>query len=419
MAGTTAPLAHQDEKTLRSRILALLGEAEAIVDGAESDGRDLNEDERKTIEDIFLRAGGLEKAIQDRRIKSAGGAHVRDSAFSTSMTDLAALFSGSTNGPQTKATRGATWGKAVVAACSDGPRFKGITPAGSVLVSVPAPEPVAMGRPVASLRSLIPSEGTEGTYAFLRQTVRTNNAAPVPHGQRKPTSVYEFERVQRNVSTIAHLSEPIARQDLADAVLLQEFIGVEMLHGTEVALDDQVLNGDGTGVNLLGLANTPGVLTVPAPTVGGGWFLLSNIRKGITRLDSQGLAATGIVVNPVDYEAIETADTEDGGYILASAGAGQAVPVDRAARRIWGVPVVTSVSCPLGVAWLADFAGSTKLWSREETRIDWSEHMYRPDHFGPGDGASLFEVNEVVFRAEGRWGFGVTRPSGVVRVALA
>jgi HK97 family phage major capsid protein len=229
--------------------------------------------------------------------------------------------------------------------------------------------------------------------------------------------VYQFDRVQDHARVIAHLSEPIPRQDLSDAPLLQSFIQSEMFFGLEQALEAQILNGDGVGENLTGLAHTAGIQTVPLVGSGNDYDLIVTLRRAITRLDANGLEGTGWVLNPSDYEAIELLATTDGALVLQ--GAGQTVPIDRAARRLWGLPVVCSVSCPVGVAWLADWTGSTKLYVREDARLDWSENTFDPNALGAGVGASDFARNMIRFRAEGRFGFAVTRPSGVVRVALA
>ncbi|MEV6913321.1 phage major capsid protein, partial [Amycolatopsis sp. NPDC051071] len=104
------------------------------------------------------------------------------------------------------------------------------------------------------------------------------------------------------------------------------------------------------------------------------------------------------------------------GYLLTQAG--QAVPVDRAARRLWSVPVVLSTSVTAGTGWLADFAGSTVLKAREDVTITWSENTYEKDLFGAGEDGNLFEANMIRFRCEGRFGFAVTRPAGVVKLDL-
>lgn len=81
--------------------------------------------------------------------------------------------------------------------------------------------------------------------------------------------------------------------------------------------------------------------------------------------------------------------------------------------------MVLCTSATPGIGWLADFAGSTTLKVREEAAVDWSENTYDPNALGDGDGASDFERNMIRFRCEGRFGFAVTRPAGVVKVSLA
>lgn len=127
------------------------------------------------------------------------------------------------------------WGDAMVKANSPGGcGFKELLPSGSVAVAVPAPPVVELGRPVRSVLSLIPRERTTGgVYAYLRQTGRTNAAAPVAAGAVKPTSVYGLERVQDEVATIAHVSEQIPTRYLSDATVLREFMETEMRLGLE------------------------------------------------------------------------------------------------------------------------------------------------------------------------------------------
>ena len=47
------------------------------------------------------------------------------------------------------------------------------------------------------------------------------------------------------------------------------------------------------------------------------------------------------------------------------------------------------------------------------------ENVYDPNALGENEGASDFERNLVRFRGEGRWGFAVKRPRGVVKITLA
>jgi HK97 family phage major capsid protein len=398
----------------RAGVLQKADEAKAIIRVAEAQKRDLTPDEAAQIDSLTLQAEGFKARMQDAQ------SHAKDrnddetkAAFRKQMEE----FGGSPNGSaQRGKARRDTWGKSVVEACG-GVRFKALTPSGAVLVAVPQPDPVAMGRPVARLRSLIHTEPTDGVFAFMRQTVRQSNAAPVAPGAVKPTSVYTFERIQDRARVIAHLSEPIARQDLSDAPLLQEFISAEMAFGLEMELEDQVLNGTGIGENLTGLANTAGVQTVARIDALTDMGLIKTLRRAITMLESIGLEGTGFVMSPADWELVETSAAETSGDLLLT-NAGAAVPIDRAARRLFGIPVVPTPSCPPGTAYLADFTGSTTLYIREEAVLSWSEHLWLPDGGGVGIGASLFSTNQVVFRSEMRAGFGVDRPTGVVKISL-
>jgi hypothetical protein len=73
--------------------------------------------------------------------------------------------------------------------------------------------------------------------------------------------------------------------------------------------------------------------------------------------------------------------------------------------------IVTTVLAS-GFAYLFD-PGSVQLWERDAVRVDWSEAPV-----GSVAGEAGFSSNELTFRAEGRWGFGVTRPAGCVKIDI-
>jgi HK97 family phage major capsid protein len=422
------PLHREAEKAeLLAKMKRHLADARAIERRATDAGRNPTDAEIQELNrhiadwdalqvrfDSLVSEKQYDDALQERQAVSAKGF----GAPPGTITEVTGLFdgSGTYGGPQSKATRGGQWGAAVVRESSDlVGRFKTLVPAGSVLVDVPAAEPVAMGRAVNSLRSVIPAERSSGVYAFLRQTLRDHNAAVVPAGELKPTSIYEFERVQRSVVTVAHLSTALNRADVSDAPLLTTFLDQEMRHGLETALEAEIISGDGTGEHFLGLANTPGVQTV-ASLGATPLHVITGLRRGLTRLETYGLTGTAYVMSPSDWEYVEMSPTDDGALLLQ--GANQNVPIDSATRRLFGVPVVTTIACPVGTAYVADFTGSTKLWVREEANLTWSESTWDPTAAG-GDGASDFQTNRLRFRVEGRFGFAVTRPTGIVEIALA
>lgn len=399
------------KESTRAAIMSELKAAGAIADTAQKAGRDFTEAERKKAQAHL----DMAKTLKERAAAAAdfGGQLQEISDVCGLGDDSSSGYGNSYTPPGSKSNAGAAkaWGAAVVAANSDSHRYKGITAAGSVVVGVPAPSVVEMGRPVPTMRSLIPSEQTAGRFSYHRQTVRTNLAAPVAAGDRKPTSIFNTQLVEDRVRVIAHLSEPQSRMDFADAPALQSFVADEMFYGLERALENQLINGNGVGENLTGLAFTSGIQSQPFVS-----NLVTTTRKAVTALETLGFSGSGFVMSPQDWEALELSATSTGSLLVTEAG--QRAPIEISARRLWGRPVVASPACPIGTAYYADFS-STKLYVREEARLDWSEHVYRPDQFGEGIGGSLFEANELLFRAEGRWGFAVMRPAAAVQIDMA
>ena len=233
------------------------------------------------------------------------------------------------------------------------------------------------------------------TYRYLRQTVRTNNAAPVAAGAEKPVSPMSLVEVDGRLRVIAHLSEPIGVYTLQDVATLNGFVQSELHYGLFAALEDQVLNGDGTGENLTGLLETSGVLTQAV-----GADLLATLRSAVTKVESGGYVPSTFVLSPADWETAETSTTAGSGeYLLSSS------PVDRAARRIWGVPVAVSTALDAGQAVLLS-QDSVKLYTDGRIAYDL-------------DKSQGFSTNEVVARLEGRWDLAVERPAGIVSITTA
>lgn len=305
----------------------------------------------------------------------------------------------------------ASWADAVLNA-HGGPLTYGaaLVPSGSVPVAIPLrSEPVSDPRQAQFVADLIPSPvgggAPSGIYSYFRQTVRTLNAAVVAKGEKKPTSTISGETVQDRTRVIAHLSEPINRIDLSDAPLLRQFLDDELRYGLRLALDAEILSGDGTGEHFLGFLQA-GIETQTFDT-----DVLVTTRKAITQLEQRDLAATAFVFTPATWESIELVAADQ-----FASNPNRRSPVDSMERRLWGVPVVVSNSLPAATGLLGDFRGSSALYLTGDARVDWSEAVYDPDRFGPGDGGTGFEANQVQFRAEMRANVAVLRTFGFVEI---
>ena len=173
----------------------------------------------------------------------------------------------------------------------------------------------------------------------------------------------------------------------------------DALRALELELEDQIINGNGTGENLTGLENTSGVQTQAWAT-----DAIVTTRKAVTKLEDIAEVEGGtFVLHPNDWEALMLLQDNEGRYRFGG-------PVDRATRQLHGKAVVTSTVVTEGIGYLVDFAGSTELREREGVRVDWSENVYDPNALGENEGASDFERNLVRFRGEGRWVRGQAPP---------
>lgn len=278
---------------------------------------------------------------------------------------------------------------------------------GNVPVAVPMrAEPVADARAARFIADLIPEqEARGGRYSYWKQTVRTNNAAVVAPGARKPTSIYTGTKQDGTVTTIAHLSEPVNRFDLDDAAMLKAFLTAELEYGLRLALDDEIVNGDGTGQHFDGILHQAATVNYIAS-------LLDTTRAGIVALEELDTEATGFVFSPQTWADIE-AEAQD-----AFAAQPGLSPLDRTAKRLHGLPVVTSNAVADNTGILGDFRGASVLYRTGPIMVDWSDAIYRAD-LGDGNPGTDFERNMLTFRAELRARLALLRPAGFVQLDLA
>lgn len=237
--------------------------------------------------------------------------------------------------------------------------------------------------------------GGSNTFSYLRQTVRTNNAAPVADSAVKPTSIYTVAEIEDRYRVIAHLSEAIPQRYFHDDKTLADFLASEMALGLERAVEAQALTGAGTGENLTGILSTSGIQVQAWAT-----DLLTTTRQALTKLQVSGMTPTAWAVNPADAEKFDLLreGTGDGAFLLGGPGTG-------AAASLWTIPRVPSNAVPAGTALLADW-GQAQLQVRQDATL----HI---DTSG-----ALFTKNEAIFRMEGRFGIAVKRPSAFVSVDL-
>ena len=158
---------------------------------------------------------------------------------------------------------------------------------------------------------------------------------------------------------------------------------------------EEVLNGDGSIPNLVGLANTPN-------TQSQAWVtdILTTTRKARTLVRTVGKATpTAFVMHPTDWETIDLLQDNEARYIFGG-------PQRLGTPVLWGLPAVEEERQAAGVGWVGDFREGL-LFDREQT------NMYMTDSH-----SDFFIRNVLVLLAELRAGFGVRRPKAFVEIDL-
>lgn len=266
------------------------------------------------------------------------------------------------------------------------------------------------------IRDLIPSMPTAaGAVEFMRQNVFTNNAAPqgtvagIGGGEfvAKAQSNITWELVTKPVSTIAHWI-PVSRQALSDANQLAGLIDLDLSYGLDLEADAQLLLGDGTGQNMTGLLVDAAVQDVgeiasgtTAADLPGA--MIDHIRSAVTKCQqAEYYNMNGIILNPVDWETLETAKATDGHYLMIQ------FPANGADSRIWKMPVVVTNAMPAGSFLLGDFTMGAKVYDRESMSIRVSESH-----------ADYFVKNGVAVLAEERYVLAIQRPKAFCKGSFA
>jgi HK97 family phage major capsid protein len=232
--------------------------------------------------------------------------------------------------------------------------------AGDGIWSYRDPEIVSAPFRPRMIRSLIPTVPVQSNLVEWVQTnVRTNLAAAVTEGGEKPKSDLTYDRKETPVRKIAHYFKT-SMEVLQDFARLRAEIdneGFEMLRQEE---EDQLLSGDGTGVNLLGLVPQATAFNVSA--VASGDQQVDVIRRAILQVRQSYYGATGIVLNPADWAAIELLKDGENRYLFSAVTTG-------AQPRLWGLPVVECDALTAGEFMVGAFATAATIYDRMQAAV--------------------------------------------------
>jgi HK97 family phage major capsid protein len=236
---------------------------------------------------------------------------------------------------------------------------------------------------------------------YMVETLFTNAAAPVLEGAAKPESALAFDQKTDPVSKIAHWL-PVTEELLEDVAAIASYINARLTLGVQLAEEDQLLNGNGTPPNLLGILNRVGLATAVARNAGA---TPPETNADAIARQIAAIAATafvypdGIVMHPTNLFTTLTSKDSSGQYY--GPGPFSALPT----ATIWGLPVAPTPSIVAGTALVGAFSTQAQVFRKGGIRVEASNSHQ-----------DFFIKNLVAIRAEERLALAVYRPGAFGKV---
>lgn len=204
---------------------------------------------------------------------------------------------------------------------------------------------------------------------YQQETVWTNGSAFVHEDDATaPESVFKIVDLTEPVKKL-RVSIPVSDDMLEDAAFMVDYINNRLHTQIALAKDQALINGNGTGDNLLGLLNRSGLQTGTVTALAGAGQNIDALHKAMTQvLLTSEYGADNIVMHPLNWETIELSQTQQGLYVFGG-------PYNPSPKRIWGLDVIDTKGIPANTALVGAFEPAcTQAIRRDVTMSMSTEH---------------------------------------------
>lgn len=397
---------------------ALTEEGRTIIDEVKAAGRVMTDDERKRVEEITaeVKAGDehAEKAKRDgdlfSKIASLGKKTVRETGSEDALSEVKSLGEHFTKhaGDGLGEAKGNRF--ALSAPEFKAPNTIGGWDAGAPLLTDYDRTIVRAKRDRPVIADLLGSgqiSGDHNAVTYFVEGSLTGDFATVAEGARKPELSFDLPSERSDALKKLAGWTKFSDEMLDDAAFLKTEIDVRMLYRLAMVEESQLLNGNGTGQNILGLLNRSGVQTeTAADAADEADALFRAMTKVSTATD---LTADGIVINPLDYQSFRLNKDGNGqyfggGYFTGQYGVG-GVPEQ---PPLWGLRTIVTPAVAAGTVLVGAFSQGATVYRKGGVRVDLAN-----------TNEDDFINNLVTLRVEERIALAVRYPAAFVKVSLA
>jgi HK97 family phage major capsid protein len=205
-----------------------------------------------------------------------------------------------------------------------------------------------------------------GKITLPQEQSFTPSATNVAEAAAKPEQDFDVEPASATVKKIAAWTK-ISDELIEDSPAAESYVRTRLGFAVMKQEDTQLISGDGTGANVLGLLGTPGLQTQAK----GGDTTLDAIRKGIGKVEENSdFAVTGIVINVHDWTNISLLKDSTGRYLVGQLTVPDEFGRPRLAPSLFGQPVAVSKGIIQGTALVGAFKAAAQLFRRTGLVID-------------------------------------------------
>ena len=393
----------------------LIEQAKQIAEAAAAEGRALNDEERSTVESAIAGAKAVKQDAELRKMVDSLGAELAEAKVETkssteARTTGAKLFAD----PAFKAwmSEANRNGQPDVKSLPNSPTVQvgGIkatllgnsdTSAGATITNDRyAPIGIAYGRGGLTALDLITIGSTNSDAVDFARAMRitagqsVNAAAPVAEDGAAPESTLTFLKDTAVVKDLRTFI-PASVRALSDSAQLETIANNFLTYAVQEEIEDQIVNGNGSGENMTGIFNTGYVQGQVFDT-----DIITSIRKAIRKVSTTGNSrASAVLLHPEDNEKIDLLLDANDTYLFGG-------PATVSTPTVWGLPRVVSSAIPVGNCIVGDFRKAV-LWERQALTVA----MY-PQH-------SDYAIKGLVAMvASARAAFGVLHPEAFCTVDL-
>lgn len=265
---------------------------------------------------------------------------------------------------------------------------------GAAIVPNRLPGVQALPQQRLTVRQLLMPGRTDGPLIqYLQETGFTNNAGPVEEGGLKPQSDITLADKSITTKVLAHWFR-VSKQTLSDVGQIESLIDTRLMFGLKLEEERQMLYGDGTGENLLGIVPQATGFAVPEGAVAASQTL-DVLRLAMLQAALAHFPATGHVLNPIDWDNIIGLKDTVGNYIIGN-------PQGTAMPTLWGIPVSNTPAMRAGKFLTGAFQLGAQIFDQWTSRI---EVGFQNDDF---------VRNKVTILAEERLALAVYRPEAFI-----